>query len=256
MAKEQVSSILRSLQILECFMDDKTNWTHKRLAQELNLAPTTVFRHLSTLVEAGYLEQDPIRKTYRVGPQLLMLSGAVLSQSNMYQAAHPEMERLSEQVRETINLCVLSEYDIFYLDKVETHRSIACSTRIGNRLPAHATSCGKILLSEKSDEFLREYETYLKQAAPLTPFTITRQEDLLHALEQIRQNGYATDDGEVEQGLTCIGFPIRDISGSIVAALSIAGPEYRMKAEQDRMIREGKNAAINISRLLGYYKNS
>lgn len=254
MAKEQVSSILRSLQILECFMDDKTQWTHKRLAEELHLAPTTAFRHLSTLVEAGYLEQDPIRKTYRVGPQLLMLSGAVLSQSNIYQAAHPEMERLSEQVRETINLCVLSDNEIFYLDKVETHRSIACSTRIGNRLPAHATSCGKVLLSEKSEEFLQTYSIYMEEVAPLTPYTITKDEDLRKSLSLIRQMGYATDDGEVEQGLTCIGFPIRDITGQIVAALSIAGPDYRMREEKDRMIHEGKQTAVNISRLLGYYK--
>lgn len=74
MAKEQVSSILRALEILECFMDNETEWTLKRLVAQLDLPTTTVHRQLSTLTDRGYLVQDPIRKSYRVGPRLLLLS--------------------------------------------------------------------------------------------------------------------------------------------------------------------------------------
>ena len=68
MAKEQVSSILRALQILECFMDSRTEWTLKALVEQLGLPTTTVFRQVSTLAERGYLEQDPVRKSYRPAP--------------------------------------------------------------------------------------------------------------------------------------------------------------------------------------------
>ena len=87
MAKEQVSSILRALEILECFMDNETEWTLKRLVAQLDLPTTTVHRQLSTLTDRGYLVQDPIRKSYRVGPRLLLLSSTVLSHSDLRSTA-------------------------------------------------------------------------------------------------------------------------------------------------------------------------
>ncbi|MEI3305348.1 MAG: helix-turn-helix domain-containing protein [Dysosmobacter sp.] len=86
MAKEQVSSILRALQILECFTDNETEWTLKALVEQLGLPTTTVFRQLSTLTDRQYLEQDPIRKSYRVGPRLLQLSSAIVGQSDLRRA--------------------------------------------------------------------------------------------------------------------------------------------------------------------------
>ena len=146
MAKEQVSSILRALEILECFMDNETEWTLKRLVAQLDLPTTTVHRQLSTLTDRGYLVQDPIRKSYRVGPRLLLLSSTVLSHSDLRSTARPELEKLSATVKETINLSVMLDREIFYLDKVETFRSVVCNTKVGTRAPAHATSGGKIML--------------------------------------------------------------------------------------------------------------
>lgn len=147
MAKEQVSSILRALEILECFMDNETEWTLKRLVAQLDLPTTTVHRQLSTLTDRGYLVQDPIRKSYRVGPRLLLLSSTVLSHSDLRSTARPELEKLSATVKETINLSVMLDREIFYLDKVETFRSVVCNTKVGTRAPAHATSGGKIMLA-------------------------------------------------------------------------------------------------------------
>lgn len=108
--------------------------------EQLGLPTTTVFRQVSTLAERGYLEQDPVRKSYRPGPRLLLLSSAILGQSDLRRTARPELERLSDTLQETINLSMLLERDIFYLDKVETHRSIVCNTQVGSRAPAYATS--------------------------------------------------------------------------------------------------------------------
>ena len=117
MAKENVSSTLRTLDVLECFMDTTTEWTLKNLVEYLGLPTTTVFRHVSTLTQRDYLVQDPIRKSYRVGPRLLILASTLLSNSDLRKVARPELEKLSAAVKETINLSLLIERDIFYLDK-------------------------------------------------------------------------------------------------------------------------------------------
>ena len=251
MAKEQVSSILRALEILECFMDGETEWTLKRLVEELNLPTTTVHRQLSTLSEKGYLVRDPIRKSYRVGPRLLLLSSTILSRSDLRSVAHPEMEKLSAIVKETINLSVILEREIFYLDKVETFRSIACATKIGTKAPAHATSGGKILLAYKDPAYLDAYFRDLPGMPQPTSHTIVSPIQLQEQLANARINGYAIDDEEIEPGLICVGAPIFGMDREILAAVSIAGPIFRMRNELDFMINAVKNTAENISFLLG-----
>ena len=229
MAKVQVSSILRALQILECFMDRETEWTLKELVDHLDLPSTTVFRQVSTLAERQYLVQDPVRKSYRVGPRLMLLASAILGQSDLRRVARPE------------------------LDKVETHRSIVCNTQIGGRAPAYATSSGKAMLSCQNEAYIDDYCQWMnRKAYPLTSNTITDSDQLRSQLVQARLNGYAMDDGEIEAGLICVAAPVYDMNRKVVAAVSISGPDYRMREDQEVMIREARQTAHNISRLLGY----
>ena len=251
MAKEQVSSILRALEILECFMDNETEWTLKRLVAQLDLPTTTVHRQLSTLTDRGYLVQDPIRKSYRVGPRLLLLSSTVLSHSDLRSTARPELEKLSATVKETINLSVMLDREIFYLDKVETFRSVVCNTKVGTRAPAHATSGGKIMLAFHDPDYVDAYCRDLPQMQRLTDRTVFSPDLLREQLAQARINGFAIDDGEIEPGLICVGAPIFGLDQTVVAAVSIAGPTFRMKEELDVMTRAVKATAANISRLLG-----
>ena len=225
----------------------------KALVEQLGLPTTTVFRQVSTLAERGYLEQDPVRKSYRPGPRLLLLSSAILGQSDLRLTARPELERLSDTLQETINLSMLLERDILYLDKVETHRSIVCNTQVGSRAPAYATSAGKAILACQSDDYIDEYCRWMEQAAhPLTANTIIDPERLRRELAVARLHGYAMDDGEIEEGLICIAAPICDMNGRAVGAVSVSGPDYRMQADQEVMIREVRRTAQSISRLLGY----
>lgn len=251
MAKEQVSSILRAMEILECFMDVSTEWTLKNLVDRLHMPTTTVYRQLSTLTERGYLVQDPVRKSYQVGPRLLLLSSTILSHSDLRSVARPELEKLSATVKETINLSVLLDREIFYLDKVETFRSVVCNTKIGTRAPAHATSGGKIMLAHKEPAFVDDYCLHMPEMNQLTEKTISSPEHLRSELVNARLLGYAIDDGEIEPGLICVGAPILGMDQTVLAAVSIAGPTFRMKVELETMIREVKQTAANISRLLG-----
>lgn len=253
MTKEQVSSILRVLQILECFMDCGTEWTLKALVEQLGLPTTTVFRQVSTLTAQQYLIQDPVRKSYHIGPRFMLLASSILEQSSLRQIARPELERLSCAVQETINLSLLLEHDIFYLDKVETHRSIVCNTKVGSRAPAYATSSGKILLSEQSEVYMDEYCSWMQQnAKSFTCNTIIDPQRLRSETAQARLHGFAVDEGEIETGLICIGAPVYDSNHRAVAAVSISGPDYRMRSDWDHMVQEVRIAAKSISSLLGY----
>ena len=251
MPKEQVSSIVRALEILECFMDADTEWTLKNLTRHLDMPTTTVYRQLATLTERGYLIQDPVRKSYRVGQRLLLLSSTILSHSDLRSVARPELEKLSATVKETINLSVLLDREIFYLDKVETFRSVVCNTKVGTRAPAHATSGGKIMLAHKDRAFIDAYCQDLPGMPRLTDKTIFSPDQLRSELEKARAMGYAVDDGEIEPGLICIGAPIFGMDQVIEGAVSIAGPTFRMKAELEMMTRQVKMTAAVISRLLG-----
>lgn len=251
MAKAQISSIVRALEILECFMDSSVEWTLKNLVDRLDLPSTTVFRQVSTLVERGYLKQDPVRKSYQVGPRMLLLCSTILSRNDLRSIARPELEKLSATVKETINLSLLLGREIFYLDKVETFRSVVCNTKVGTRALAHATSSGKILLTAQSEEFVDDYCRELPRLKPPTDKTIVSEDRLRAELAQARINGYAIDDGEIEPGLICVGAPIIGMNQKVEAAVSIAGPAFRMQETLDFMICEVKKTAATISRLLG-----
>ena len=108
----------------------------------------------------------------------------------------------------TIDLSVLLDRDIFYLDKVETHRSIVCNTKIGSRAPAYTTSAGKVILADQSEEYIDEYCAWMKDRAPLTDHSIVDPDCFREELARARANGYAMDNGEIEQGLICIGAPV------------------------------------------------
>lgn len=252
MASEQVSSIVRALDILECFTDQSVEWTLKNLVEHLHMPTTTVFRQVSTLTKYQYLVQDPVRKSYRVGPRLLMFSSSILGQSDLRTTARPELERLSATVQETINLSVLIGNDIFYLDKVETFRSIVCNTKLGTRAYAHATSGGKALIAWQTAEYLEQYYRELPHMEKLTDRTITTAERLKVELDSVRMVGYALDDGEIEPGLVCIGAPLYDMNGKVIAAVSISGPNYRMRKDMAFMRQNVVDTALRISTLLGY----
>lgn len=252
MNNDTITSVVRAMNILECFMDFSRNWTAKQISSHLGLPTTTVFRQLSTLTEMGFLAQDPVSKNYSIGHRMLLLAGIIANHSDLHSAAYPEMEKLSKIVNETINLTLLSGNYVFYVNKIETRRTVACNTKIGSRAYAHASSGGKVMLADKCDEFIEAYCLELPDMKPLTPNTNCSAEKLLSELSTVRQQGYAIDNGEVEAGLICIAAPIRDRSQRVIAAVSVAGPAFRMECDMDFMISEVKKTAGSVSTLLGY----
>lgn len=253
MAKEQVSSILRALRILECFMDRETEWTLKELVEYLDLPTTTVFRQVSTLTERQYLIQDPVRKSYRVGPRLMLLASAILGQSDLRQVAGRSWSTSAPPFgRPSISASCWNGISSIWIRSRPTVPSFA-TPRSAAAPRAYATSSGKVMLAGQDPAYIDDYCAWMRhKAMPLTKKTITDPDLLRLQLNEARLKGYAMDDGEIEEGLICVAAPIYDLNRHIIGAVSISGPDYRMEKDQDVMISSVRNTASNISRLLGY----
>lgn len=252
MSTKQVNSVVKAIELLECFTDPRIDWTLKTLVEHLNLPKTTVYRMLSTLVDIDYLIVDPVRKTYHVGPNFLMLASCVSGQSDFRIACRPELEKLSASINESAALSKLSGINMYYLDFVEPDRPLLTTTKSGPIVPAHLTSGGKVLLSEQSESFLEKYYALLPGMEAPTSNSIRTKEALQEELKKIRSNGYSIDNEEIEEGLCCIAAPVRDRNGSVVAAISISGPAVRVRERMNDYRAKVIQSAHNLSVMLGY----
>jgi DNA-binding IclR family transcriptional regulator len=157
-----------------------------------------------------------------------------------------------EKTNETVHLVVRNQDHGIYIDKVECEQSIRMFSQIGKTIPLHCTAVGKVLLSslshEKIDEIYRS-----KKLESFTENTITDWEKLFRELKQIAEMGYSVDDEELTKDICCIAAPIKNFRGQVIAAISIAGPIYRIdKGNIDQLINEVKSCALKISKRIGY----
>lgn len=253
-ARDQVNSIARVLNIIECFAFEKAEWSLSDLAEQTGLPNSTLHRQLSTLVAAGYLKQDSLRGFYQIDNRFLLLACSLMSKFDLRMIARPHLEQLSEKTGETVHLCMLSGFDMFYVEKIESQYSVSCNSQIGSRLPAHVASAGKVLLSGQSDSFLREYIKEIPNMPVFTKHTITDPDLLISELVAVQKNGYALDHEESEEGLVCVAAPVRNMDQQIIAAVSVSGPSFRFADQIEKALPHLYKCTAEISRLLGYTK--
>lgn len=249
---DSVKSVERALQLLELLGAVDESLGISDLARSSGLAVGTVHRLLNTLNQLGYVEQDVATRKYTLGIRILHLRGAVARRLNLGEQAMPIMKTLMRRVNETVHLAVLSEGEIFYIERIEGLQTQNMYTQIGKRGPVHCTALGKTIMAylpeHAVDQILAD-----KGMARKTHKTITDPIVFKHELEQIRRQEYAVDDNESELAVRCIAAPIRDYTGSVVAAVSVSGPAVRMRPERDYdLSKEVRWAAQQISVGLGY----
>lgn len=248
-----IQSVSHALDLLEQFHDEVDELGVTELSKRLKLHKNNVFRLLATLESRGYIEQNKVTENYRLGLKTLELGQTFVKQMGLLRQSRPVLETLVRECNETSYVAILKDFNIIYLDVVETDLTVRVVPRVGSRLPAYCTAAGKVQIAHMIDEDL---ELYLKDLRPLTPNTIVDRDKLKQQLHQVAENGYAIDDEELDVGVRCVSAPIRDYTRRIIGAVSISGPSMRLSMERidNELIPLVKRAAEEISTKLGFHK--
>lgn len=244
-----VQSVDRALSILEALAHHGTAGVTE-LASELEVHKSTAFRLIATLEGRGLVEQTEDRGKYRLGIGILRLAGATTARLDVVQEARSVSRHLAAETGETVNMAVLSESSALYLDQVAGSSALQSHNWVGQHIPLHATSNGKVLLGGLSAERLDEV---LGGLTAYTELTITKKGRLRAEVAKAREAGYAVAVDELEVGLTAVAAPIHNAHGDVIASLSVSGPTLRLADERLReVIPMVVDAAAEVSHRLGW----
>jgi DNA-binding IclR family transcriptional regulator len=247
-----INSILRASNVLRCFLGEKSHFKISEIARQLKLDRSTTYRILLSLEKCGLVEKDQKTGEYSLGLSTFEIGNTYLRRMDFIKISKPIMTELSLKVQETIHLAVISDTEIVYVDKVDSPRTLGVMSKIGQRAPVYCTALGKVLLAFQPEN---EQSRIIRKIrlTPLTPRTITSKEKLVEELKAIRKQGYSLDHREIEGEVECIGAPIRDHLGNVIAALSISGPQKKIGTPQERQfVSSVVKATALISSKLGY----
>jgi IclR family pca regulon transcriptional regulator len=215
---EFLEALARGLRIIEAFGRDRRQLTLSDAARAVDLPRASVRRTLHTLVQLGYAETDG--RMFRLTPRVLTLAGSYLLSNPLSEILQPAVERISAQVKEACSTAVLDGDDVVMITHTSPNRLIAVNAQIGLRLPAHASSLGRVMLAALDDRALDKHLAGIKPAK-LTPTTVTDKSEIRKAIIKARHDGYSLVDQEVETGFRSISVPLRRLDGKVVAALNI-----------------------------------
>ncbi len=225
-----VQSVERALDLLE-LLARSSGWVGiSELSAATGQPVGTVHRLLMTLVARGYVMRDSRKRRYALGTTARMLAGTDSPVLNWSEIATPFLHELVEISGETANVVVIERDRAVYVAQAQSRRMVRMFTELGNRVPLHSTGCGKVLLAYQPDSVLASIITQTGLPAA-THKTITDPKQLRQELEKIRQQGYAIDSGEQEEGVRCIAVPVYDPVGKVVAAMGISGPSSRLDSK-------------------------
>ena len=247
-----VQSFARGLAVIEAFDHEHPAMTLSEVAHRTGLTRAGARRLLLTLCELGYARADGRRFSLR--PRILNLGFAFLHAQGAWHLAQPYMVELVERIHESCSAAVLDGPDIVYVARVPTQtRIMSINLGIGSRLPAHATSLGRVLLAALPQA---ELERTLAAALPLQACnerTVTDPVELKRRIAQVRRDGYCILDQELERGLRSIAVPLRGAGNEVIAALNVGMQASRttLDAMRQRILPELLDTAASISEALG-----
>lgn len=227
-----VQSVERTLDLLECLARSSSSWVGISELSEATGQPVgTIHRLLMTLVTRGYVVRNSRTRRYALGPAFRRLASADLQTPNWSEIGTPLLRDLVAISGETVNLAVMEGDRAVYVAQAQPTRMMRMFTEIGNRVPLHSTGCGKVLLANQPESVISS--TIAETGLPgYTETTITDHGQFQQELDMIRQQGYAVDNGELEEGVRCLAVPIYGPKGKVVAAVSISGPGSRLDSRR------------------------
>jgi IclR family transcriptional regulator, KDG regulon repressor len=248
----RVQVLDRALAALAALAESSSDCSLAELCPALGLHKSTAHRLMMVLEQHRLVAKSPQTGRYKLGLRLYELGSRAIDGLDLRGRARPYLDQLQERFGETVFFCILDEGQVFYVEKVESQRSVRTACTVGSRAPAYCTAVGKAMLSELPEA---ELNAIVRRSGlkAITPNTITTLGRLRTELKTVRSRGYAIDDEEKEEGLRCVGAVVRAHSRKLSAAMSVSGPAFRMTKERVPEIgRALMEAASKLSAELGY----
>lgn len=246
-----VQSIDRALDIIEVLSDESEGLGVTEIANRIGLHKSTAHRIITTMTNRGYLNKNE-SGNYQIGLKLIEAVSCYINSLELQTEARPYIAKITGELGLTSHLGVLDGDQVVYIEKMDVFSNVRMYSQIGLHVHAYSCSLGKCLLSNYSAEDLRKIMANCSFTR-FTNKTICSIEDLMSDLELVRKRGWAIDDEESEVGHRCIGAPIYDYRGDIIAAISASGPTTVFTPDRiDQVSSYVKAQAMEISKSMGY----
>ncbi len=248
----RVQVLERALRLLDLLAQSDADLGPTELGERLGLHRSTTHRLLKVLEQHQLIRKSQVEGKYGLGIKLFELGSRVVPQGDVATRAQPFLRRLVDLAGETAHVCVLNDAEMVSVANVEGPWTLRTPSTVGRRTPLYCTSVGKALMA---------YLPKAEQARLLdrvklvrrTKRTLTTRAALEAELQLVRRRGFAMDNEEIEEGLRCVGAPIFNHRGDVVAAISVAGPVFRVTRQRlPEIVRAVKHAGRELSRDLGY----
>lgn len=222
---ERLQSLERGLAVLRSFTPEHSALTISEVAERTGLTRATARRVLLTLADLGYVDAE--RREFSLTAAVLELAKPFAVERDPWGFARPYLESLTERTGESASIAILDDTEILYVARSQTRRLMTLAVTVGSRLPAHATSKGRVLLAFLPEP---ELETYFarRAMARYTEQTVVDEVELRAILAEVRREGFAVVDQQLEEGLSSVAAPILDASGRASAALSLCAHAGRV----------------------------
>jgi IclR family transcriptional regulator, pca regulon regulatory protein len=249
-----IASLSHGLAILEAAADSTSDISLAELAKRVGFKKTSTWRLAHTLVELGYLHQDPQTRNFRPAARVLALGYAYFEALDLKQLSLPFLRELWARHNETVNMAVLNGDELIYVERISTSQIVNINLHVGSRLPLYCTSLGRVLVSEMTDRWLQEYIQRIASDPQARKYAQGGGRRLRQALEETRKTGYAINDQELVKGLRAVASPVRDRTSQIIAAICVSVPSSRVSLSDLRRVvaPDLLATAEKISRALGY----
>ena len=246
-------TLVKTLDILRSFDDLHTHQKASEIAKRLDLNISTVSRHLSDLMNYGFLEQDSESANYYLGPAIINLAGVALNSNNMYKISHYEVQRLSEKLGMHAGMSILRGNNIVYLFEICTAHSYELLMPIGYERPALTSAMGRVMLADLPIQTVQNMLAKVK-INRLTPYTLMDTEEIMNKIKEARELSYTILIDEIKVGTSSIAAAVRNKNGKVIGALALSGETSKfVGAQRKEMVDNVLITANNISAKLGYF---
>lgn len=245
-----MSSVYNTLEVLD-FLSHHEEMGVAEISKALGLGKASVFRMLYTLEKKNYVYKTSDAK-YRLGIKFAHYGTIVLEKLNLISLIKPYLEKLRDKYNETVHLGIVDDdLNVIFIAKESSTSTIQMTSRVGSKMPFYATATGKAIIAYKLDEEM-EKKIRLHNLVKFTETTVTDHDEFIELLKQVKNQGFGEDLEESEVGLTCFAVPVRDISGNVIAGISMSGPTARMEKNKEVLLSSLKVTAKEVSRAMGY----